>query len=226
MDMLWRFLRLRWWLIAVPVVVVILATLPAIPAIINPDQQYTATIRFTAAASADAVPEETYEDSAYVPWLASEYVVVNLPQWVTSDSFAEEVSNTLDLNLAPDDLRPAFNADSGRSVFVLFINWDDEDELERIAEAAITVLQTRNQIYFPQFAAVPAEVVPWDNVRVTAVPPPLFDRFAPLLRIGIALAAGLLLALAVEFFDPKIYATTDLEGLELDWVAVIPKQSA
>src|SRR5690606_33665628 len=112
---LWHFLRLRWWLILLPLVVVTILTLPTLATSLNPQQHYTVAMRFTAAAPSNTPP--TYEDSAYVPWLASEYVVVNLPQWVTSDSFAREVSEALaSLAIDADDLRPAFHADAARSI--------------------------------------------------------------------------------------------------------------
>src|SRR5687768_11472098 len=87
----------RWWLIVLPVALALLLMLPSLPAILNPDTGYMVAMRFTAAAPSDVNldTETSYEDTSYVPWLASEYVVVNLPQWVTSDSFAQEVSTLL-----------------------------------------------------------------------------------------------------------------------------------
>ena len=86
-------LRRRWWLVLLPVIVAFIVLIPALPGILNPAESYQVAMRFTAAAPADEITD--YEDSVYVPWLASEYMVVNLPQWVTSDSFAREVSAEL-----------------------------------------------------------------------------------------------------------------------------------
>ncbi|NJL94253.1 MAG: hypothetical protein HC915_11285 [Anaerolineae bacterium] len=159
LSQLWEMLLRRWWVILLPVVVALLLLLPTVPGILSPEVRYQVVMRFTAAppSTVELDPATTYEDAVYVPWLASEYVVVNLPPWITSDSFAAEVSAVLaeaGLALEPDDLRPAFVADSARSILIVYLNWDDEAEIEAIARAAVEVLQTRNGVYFPQFAAI------------------------------------------------------------------------
>ncbi|MBI5927959.1 MAG: hypothetical protein HY862_01510 [Chloroflexi bacterium] len=233
---LWNFVLRRWWLIAIPAAITLLWSLPAIPDAISPPETYGATMRFTAAAPPDetnaaAVPANstsgTYEDTAYVPWLASEYVVVNMPQWVTSSSFTREVSATLqseyNLDISTDDLRPAFAADSARSIFVVYFGWDNEAELEKIAAATITVLQTRNQQYFPQFAYEPAQIVPLDEIDVVRTVPPLTTRLNPFIRIVIGLAAGLGLAVLAEYLDDSVRDKADLEKIGLEMLGVIPR---
>ncbi len=231
-----NFILRRWWLIAIPAAITLLWSLPAIPDAISPPETYGASIRFTAAAPPDAanataVPENstsgTYEDTAYVPWLASEYVVVNMPQWVTSSNFANEVSATLlsdhNLDISADDLRPAFAADSARSIFVVYFGWGNEAELEKIAAATITVLQTRNQQYFPQFAYAPAQIVPLDEIDVVRTVPPMTARLNPFIRMVIGLAAGLGLAALAEYLDDSVREKADLEKLGLEVLGSIPR---
>ena len=96
---LWKVVKRRWWLIGLPPVVVLVLTLPALADAVNPSPSYEVRVRLTAAAPPDAasvVPNSAYEDTSYVVWLASEYVAVNLPHWITSDSFAEEVAKIED----------------------------------------------------------------------------------------------------------------------------------
>jgi uncharacterized protein involved in exopolysaccharide biosynthesis len=233
---LWNFLRRRWWLIAIPAAITLVWSLPTLPGTIAPPETYGATMRFTAAAPPGAAqalanaPISTggsYEDTSYVPWLASEYVVVNLPQWVTSSSFAREVSAVLKdegLDISADDLRPAFAADSTRSIFVVYFGWDDEAELEKIAAATVIVLQTRNQQYFPQFASEPAQIVPLDEIDVVRTFPPFTDRLMPLVRIALGLAAGIGLAFLADYLDDSVRSPSDLEKLELDVVGCIPRR--
>jgi hypothetical protein len=191
---------------------------------------YSVQIRLTAAAPPDAQIEGVttpYEDTAYVPLLASEYVVVNIAAWITTDSFADEVSRVLaeqGINIDGDDLRPAFAADSFRSVLIMYVGWDDEAEIRAIAEAAVIVLQTRNQTYFPQFAAVPVQVVPLDDVRVSQAAPPITARISPLIRLAIGLAAGVGLAVLAEYLDNSIRTRTDVEALGLTVLAEIPAE--
>jgi len=222
---LWQILRRRWWVFLLPVVVAFLLILPTLPDLLNPTSTYSVAMRFAAAAPADLPSESTYEDRSYVPWLASEYVVVNLPQWVTSDTFAQEVSAELGKNgltISADEVRPAFVADSSRSILVVYITWDDRAEIEAIATAAVKVLQERNQTYFPQFAAYPAEIVALDAIRINETAPPITRLIAPLLRIGVALAAGIGLAAALEFLDNTVHSAEDVRALELDVIGIVP----
>jgi capsular polysaccharide biosynthesis protein len=222
-QQIWNMLRRRWWLIALPVVV---AAVLVVPTLSLPAPSYSVVMRFTAAASAEE-STTTYEDSAYIPWLASEYVVINLPQWVTSDTFAVEVSQVLaddhNLSITPEDVRSAFAADAARSILFVYITWDDPDEIRALAEAAETVLQTRNQDYFPQFASEPAAIIPLDNIRVNEVAPSLMARLSPLIRLVFALAAGIALAVAVEYFDTTIRTTQDIEAMDVPVIARVPK---
>lgn len=226
----WHLVKRRWWLIVLPAAVVLILTLPALKDVVAPPVSYAVRVRLTAAAPPGAASEGVstpYEDSVYVPLLASEYVVVNMPQWITSDRFAAEVAEVLDehgIALAATDLVPAFHADSFRSILTLYVNWDDASEIRAIAEAAIAVLQTRNQTYFPQFAAQPVQVVPLDEVEVDEVAPPLTVRLNPLLRLAIGLAAGVGLAVLAEYLDRTVRSREDVEALGLSVLAEIPRE--
>ena len=116
----------RWWVIALPAIVVFVLSLPALINAFDVDPSYSVGMRFTAAAPSDVAIDDlaTYEDSVYVPWLASEYVVINLPQWITSDSFAREVSTLLaedGIDIPYEDVRSTLVADSSRSILVMYV---------------------------------------------------------------------------------------------------------
>lgn len=226
----WQMIKRRWWLIALPAAVALVLTLPRLADVVAPPATYGTQLRLTVAAPPDADLESLatpYEDTAYVPWLASEYVVVNMPAWITSDAFAAEVERVLDEgggDIPGDDLRRAFAADSFRSILTLYVGWDDAEELRRISAAAVTVLQTRTQTYFPQFAAQPAQVVPLDEIEVNQTAPPITARITPLIRIMIGLAAGVGLAALAEYLDDTIYARAEVEALGLTVLADIPPE--
>jgi capsular polysaccharide biosynthesis protein len=127
------------------------------------------------------------------------------------------------VDISADDLRPAFAADSARSVFVVYFGWDNEAELEQIAAATIEVLQTRNQQYFPQFASAPAQIVPLDEIDIVRTAPPLTTRLSPFIRVFIGLAAGVGLALLAEYLDDSVRSKDDLTALGLEVIGVIPR---
>ncbi|MEB2286712.1 MAG: hypothetical protein OZ934_01225 [Anaerolineae bacterium] len=225
---LWKVVKRRWWLIVLPAAVVLVLTLPALADALNPLPRYEVRVRLTAAAPPDAAnvaPASAYEDTSYVVWLASEYVAVNLPHWIASDSFAEEVAQVVaggGLNIAASDLFGAFAAESYRSIVTLYVRWDDPAEINTIARAAIRVLRERNAEYFPQFAVSPARVVPLDSLEVAQVPAPLTSRIGPLLRLALGLAAGVGLAGLAEYLDRSLRTRQDVEALGLEVLAEIP----
>ncbi|HEX3054232.1 MAG TPA: hypothetical protein VHP83_26490 [Aggregatilineaceae bacterium] len=227
---IWNLVRRRWWLILLPAVVALILTLPSIKNIVAPPVSYTVALRLTAAAPPDTEIEggtTPYEDTSYVPLLASEYVVVNLPAWITSDSFAREVSTMLaeeNVTIAVDDLEGAFAADSFRSILTLYVSWDDEAEIRSMADAAVQVLQTKNQHYFPQFAATPVEVRALDDVEVAESAPPITSRLEPLIRLAVGLAAGVALAVLAEYLDRGVHTADDVEALGLAVLAEIPSE--
>lgn len=230
---LWRW----WWLILIPTVITFVASLPALPGVISPPETYGASLRFSAAAPPSVANEiaasednlarsGTYEDTSYVPWLASEYLVVNIPQWVTSSSFATAVSEQLAaqaVDISADDLRPAFNADGSRSVFIVYYGWDDEAELEQIMAASVVVLQTQNHDVFPQLGGEPATIIQLDDIDVVRTAPPLTARLRPFLQIFIGLGAGVGLAYLAAYLDNEVRDRDDLEALGLVVVGEIPK---
>lgn len=226
---LWTMFKRRWWLVALPALAALIVTLPQLPNVVSPPVTHLVQMRLTAAAPPDAGLAgitTPYEDTVYVPLLASEYVVINMPGWITSDTFADEVGALLTergIDAAADDLRGAFAADGFRSILTLYVYWDDAAELPAIAQAAVDVLQTRNQTYFPQFAAAPVDVVALDAIDVVDVAPPITARIGPFIRILVGLAAGVGLAVLAESLDDRLYRRADVEALGLPVLAAVPK---
>lgn len=225
----WDFVRRRWWLIVLPVLAALLLALPSLPGALSPAPHYGVQMRLTVAAPPQPPTEQTttpYEDTAYVPWLASEYIVVNLPAWIASDSFAEQVSDVLSaqgIALPATDLGGAFAAEGLRSILTLHVRWDSAAEVVPITQAAVTVLQSRNQSYFPQFAGEPVSVVPLDEIRVQSLAAPITQRLDPLLRVAVGLAAGVALAALAEYLDRTVRTRADAEALGLAVLAEIPR---
>ncbi|MCZ7543930.1 MAG: hypothetical protein M5R40_10525 [Anaerolineae bacterium] len=229
---LFRILLRRWWLIAIPTAV---ALGYAVLTYTAPPTAYTTAIRFTAA----QVPTEgletgdapraaaPYEDSSYVPWLASEYLVNALTAWVQTNSFLLEVSESLTaqgIEISAGELAGAFAADNQRSVMALYITWGDPDTLLYIAEVAVDVMVHGSSQYFPQTAAGPVEVVPLDRISVSALAPPATSRIRPLIPVALGLAAGVALAFLVEYLDPTVRTRADLEALGFAVIAEVPHE--
>jgi capsular polysaccharide biosynthesis protein len=218
-----RVLLRRWWLVLLPVVV---AAVFVVPDFLRNRSAvsggFTTVVRYTASQVLDNPDRKgDYQDI----WLASELAVNALTDWVKTNSFAAEVAQKAadqGLKIDPDAL--AITSDNERSVGQVFITWNDEAQLKVIAQAAIGVLETRTQAYFPQLGDQPAQVRMLDAPQIAPAPPPIVDRFAPFIRIGLALLAGMGLAFLAEYLDPTLRRREEVEALGLTIVATIPKR--
>jgi capsular polysaccharide biosynthesis protein len=153
--------------------------------------------------------------------LASELTVNALTAWVQTASFRQEVAAQLPPEVNITALGIA--ADNERSVGQLELRHPDSDHLAVIAAVALDVLQTRNQVYFPQVGSAPAAVTLLDEPVIVPIPPSLPNRFAPLIRIGLGLFVGLGLAFLAHYLDPTLRHHDELESLGLTVIATIPR---
>lgn len=218
-----RVLLRRWYLIVIPVAITAVVVLPSLLNSPASSGGFTTTIRYTAAQQLDAVPDRDgdYQDI----WLASELTVNALTEWVQTSRFAQEVAaKALENGSEIDATTLSIAADNERSVGQIFLIWPDEGQLKVITQAAIDVLQTRSQNYFPQLGGAPAQVTILDEPRIVPAPPPITNRLAPLIRIGLGLVVGVGLAFLAEYLDPTLRRREEVEALGLTVIANIPRE--
>jgi hypothetical protein len=199
-------LRRRWWLVLLPVVIAGVLAGRSLLSARGEGGQYSTSFRYTAMQVMNLPQRDgDYQDV----WLASEFVVNAFTEWVRSSTFRAELQNLLpDVDLGPLGV----SADKARSVGVVFLSYPDEKTLQQIADAAVTVLETRSDAYFPQLGEDAAQFALLDMPVIAAAPPALPNRFGPLLQIGVALIGGLALAFLVEYLDVRIRSRSELES--------------
>ena len=218
-----RIVLRRWWLIVLPVA---LAAVMAIPEFIRSSSAgqsgYNAQLTYSAAQLLNL----SERDGDYTDiWLASEYTVDALTDWVRSSSFREEIQSQLAEPDTPlDSLHVA--ADNVRNVGAIYFSHQNSEALRAIVDAAMLALTTRSQAYFPQLGGDSAQVTILDQATVTAAPTPLTNRFAPLMRLGIAFLIGLALAFFAEYVDQTIYHQDDLRRLGIPLLGSVPRDRA
>ena len=218
-----RIVLRRWWLIVLPVV---LSAVVSIPDLLRDNADFgggfTTQIRYSAAQKLNISERETdYTDI----WLASEYTVDALTDWVRSASFRGEIGSVLgETPVSLEGLQIA--ADNVRSVGVVYLSHLNRKSLSAIADAAALALGNRSQKYFPQLGGEAAQVTILEQRELAPSPPGLMTRLAPLIRMGIALLVGLAIAFVAEYIDPTIYHQDDLRRLGLPLLGSIPKQRA
>lgn len=217
-----RVLLRRWWLIAIPAMIVAAFV---VPDILNREQAgggYTTTIHYSAAQQPEAMPprDGDYQDI----WLASEYTVNALTSWALTESFRAEI--TKQVNEQEASFNPALlgiAADNQRSIGQLAFSYPDAGTLAIIVNAAAEVLKTQNRAYFPQMGSAPADVTILDTPVIVAASPPLANRFEPFIRLGLGLIAGIGLAVLAHYLDPYVRSREDLETVGLSVIATLPR---
>ena len=221
---IWKILRRRWWLVAVPALVALAyAAYGTIKA--PPRGGYSTMMRFTAGSACDA-PAKNYQDCQYYPWLTSEYVVNALTDLVKTSSFADAVSSELKSkgsDIPAAQIQGGIGSDNQRSVMSVTISGGDAGQVAQVAGAVSTVLQTRSKDFFPMVGSQGSTVRTLDEPVVGAVPPALSASLNPLLRFLLGLAAGVALAFLVDYIDPTLHERSEVEQLGLPVLAEVPR---
>jgi capsular polysaccharide biosynthesis protein len=218
----WRVLRRWWWLVLIPTVIAGVFAGRELLSSRSVGGGFSTTLRYSAAQVLQAIPgrDGDFQDV----WLASELTVNALTDWVRSSSFREEIQQALGDGVGVDVGQLGVVADNKRSVGLLTLSYPDADGLAQINSAAVVVLQTRAQAYFPQLGGEPAQVTILDTPVVTPAPPPITNRIAPLIRVALALLAGVGLAFLAEYLDPTVQRREQVEALGVPVVGTLPKR--
>jgi capsular polysaccharide biosynthesis protein len=214
-----RVLLRRWWLVLIPTVVVAALVAPELLRS-RGGGGYTVTVRYSAAQVLQAVPvtrDGDYQDI----WLASELTINALTDWVRSGSFINEIAARLK-DIDPSKIAVA--ADNKRSLGQLTLSYPDEAGLKAITAAALDILKTRSQNYFPQLGGQPAQVTILDVPTVVPAPPPITNRLAPVVKVLLGLLAGIGLAFLWEYLDPTLRRREQVEALGLPVVSSLPRE--
>ncbi len=213
--------RRRWLLALIPPLVVALFSVVTYQP--PPAPGFNVGVNFIVAQSptpgADLADEERYYN-----WLGSEYIVNGLTDWAVSGSFKTAVSSQLaqeNIAIAPGSFSVA--ADNVRSRLQLSIQHGDAETLAQIINAAIVVLTEQNADALPQLGGETAVLVLLDEPIVTPLPRSLSSLLDIPLRLAVGLAAGLGLALLVEYLDPTIRSREEAEAIGFAVLGEIPK---
>lgn len=218
-----RMLLRRWYLVLIPVIVAGVLVAPELLARPSGTTGYNVSIRYTAAQVLEAIParDGDYQDV----WLASELTIDAFTEWIRHSRFLEGVRAELvakGFDFPTDGL--GFGTDNDKAVGRIDIGWHDPEQLEAITNATVAVLSTQNGRIFPQLGGVNAQVELLDEPRVASVAPPIASRIGPMLKLAVALLAGIALAVLVELADPYIRRRRDLDEAALKTLSAIPRR--
>lgn len=214
----------RWgWLALIPVAITTAVALPGLLSRGPASGGFSMSLTYSASQQFEAIPrtEGDYQDI----WLSSELTVNAFTEWIRGSRFRDEVAAAAERAGSPIDVAAlGLAADNARSVGRIDMSYPTQAGMAAAGAAAIEVLGTRSADYFAQLGGQPAQVTILGQTPATAAPPPLGDRFTPLLRIGIGVVAGLLLMAAAYYLDPLLRGRAELAEAGLRMLGTIPRQ--
>lgn len=219
---IWKVIRRRWLLIAIPLVIVLgvgLATYQA------PGVTYNVGIRYLVSQPPTEATVLEDEERLYT-WTSSEYVANGITDWVNGNLFKTAVQQQL-AQQGIEVPAGAINmiADNTRSMVVVSVTYHDPDVLAAMMEATTAVLQQQNAEALPQIDEDTAVLVqPLDQAIINPISAGIRSQLDLPIRVLAALIAGFGLAFLVEYFDPTLRERQELETIGLDILGEIPKQ--
>ena len=217
---IWRYL----WLIVALVVVVGVGSwiFRAQPA-----PQYTASVRFTIGVNAPPATQVTGYDPILTSYQASEYIRDDFVEIIQSDVFAADVNAQLlkmgvsGITISKGNISAA--VEKQRRLMSMSVTWNNPEQAQKIADAAVTNLSDNNAKYFAQLGASGAMVAVIDQPVVSQVGASLREQLDIPIRILIALLAGIALAFLLDYLDNSVRDARDAEALGLRVIGEIPR---
>ena len=218
----WKLFKRRWLLVFLPAVVVLAIGLATFQ---SPPPVYNVGVRFLVS-QPPSEGADMADEQRYYNWLASEYIVNGLTDWVKGGTFATAVSQELaaqGLDVPAGAIQGGLAADNARSMLIVSLTYGDGKVLAAMMAAVAKVLQEQNSV-LPQLDGETAVLVQLDQPIVNQIPAGIRSQLDLPLRILLALGAGVGLALLIEYLDPTIRERDEIEKLGLPIVGEIPKK--
>lgn len=192
----------------------------------RPAPQYQVSVRFTIGVSAPPATQVFGYDPILTSYQASEYIRDDFVEIIQSDSFADDVNAQL-MKMGVSGIVVRKGNISGaiekqRRLMSMTTTWNNPEQVQKIADAAVKNLSENNAKYFAQLGAVGAAVAVIDKPVVSAVAPSLREQLDIPLRVALALLAGLALAFILDYLDTSIREARDAEALGLRVLGEIP----
>lgn len=217
-----KVLLRRWWLVVVPALVVLIHTgITYHP----PATAYQTVMRF-AVGTTPAGLSPSYD--RYYPWLTSEYIANGLADVAETGVFAQAVAVRLaeeGIGVEPAAIQGAIVTDNAQSILVVYLSWPDAAQSRLVAQAVAEELSQNGAAYYPQLARLDAPVRLLDEPNPVPLPPGLRAQLlGPGVRLGLALAVGIGLALLWHYLDPTVRDPEELEEMGLTVLARIPRK--
>jgi capsular polysaccharide biosynthesis protein len=154
-------------------------------------------------------------------WRAAEYLMDDLASAVRGAEYARRVAARLGQDGV--NLAGAFGAATEFRVLTVSVLWGDPDQLARIVNAAADVLaQEGGDLVGPLGDARPVLRL-IDPPVVIPVGPSLSDKLELVIRLGLAVLAGIAGAFLLDYIDVSVRSGDELEEMGISVLTCIPR---
>jgi capsular polysaccharide biosynthesis protein len=215
-----QIIHRRWWLIAALVVVVGVVSVATYDW--SPPGMYTARVRFNVGLEPVPPPDAKYEYNPLEVWMSSEYFMDDLASAVRGTEYARRVADRLgdkDVNLAG-----AFGAATEYRVLMVSVTWRDREQLARITDAAISVLNEQaGELVGPLGKARPVLRL-IDPSVIVPVGRSLKDKLDVPIRVALALIVGVAGTFILDYLDTSVRDQDQVEAMGIPILARVPRQ--
>ena len=202
----WHIVYRRWWLTAALVTIVGVVSLVTFK---SPPEMYTTTFHINVGLEPVPPPNAEYIYDPLDIWMSSEYLMDDLASAVRGADYARRVATRLD-DVA---FSGRFGSATHHRELIVSVVWGDEDELARIANAAVTVLNEEGgELVGPLGSARPVLRL-IDPPVVVPVGRSLKDKLDIPIRLGLAMLAGVGGAFLLDYLDTSVRDAPEIEAM-------------
>ena len=193
----------------------------------QPAPQYTASVRFTIGVNAPPATSVQGYDPILTSYQASEYIRDDFVEIVQSDVFADDVNAQLKqagvngVTITKGNISAA--VEKQRRLMSMTVSWNNPEQAQKIADAAVANLSQNNNKYFAQLGATGAMIAVIDKPAVSRVGASLREQVDIPIRVLIALLAGIALAFVLDYLDSSVRDAREAEALGLHVIGEIPR---
>lgn len=215
----WHIVRRRWWLPVSLVMVVCVVSLAAYDW--SSPTAFATTFRFNVGLEPVPPPGADYVYNPLDSWMSSEYFMDDLASAVRGADYARRVAARLE----PDvNLSGTFASATDHRVLTVSATWsEDRDQLARIANAAVAVLeQEAAQLVGPLGRARPVLRL-IDPPVVVPVGRSLRESLDIPIRLGLALLAGIAGVFLLDYLDTSVRGQYEIEEIGIPVLGQIPR---
>jgi capsular polysaccharide biosynthesis protein len=216
----WHIVRRHWWLIAALVAIVGISSLLTYDW--SPPQEFTASLRFNVGIEPVPPDDAEYVYNPLDTWRSAEYLMDDLASAVRGSEYARRVAARLDQENV--NLAGAFGAATEFRVLTISVRWGDREQLERIVNAAIKVLDGEGRELVGPLGRARPVLRLIDPPVVVPVGPSLTDKLELPIRLGLAVLAGVAGAFLLDYIDVSVRSGDELENMGIAVLAQIPRR--